>query len=294
MNESEYINKRLKEIADFQDVVQNCDFEAIQLALNNEWFNKIRESGQKSWSNNNEQYCEEYFTFRWLYEENQFEYIKNSLKNLYSHNRKKNIIRNKIKDITTPKWKSNECAAFEIAVICKLFNDNVLVDIEPKYGSNSKKKADALINIDSREILVEVTAFQNGIEYISRTGAVDIKKNIYRIIHKVIAKYNDQIINSEKPCTIFIMKPSGVMMDQIQINWAVNTMFEEEKYQLKNVSAIVFFNGYTLISGACYNNPNSFYPFTEKEREYIRSLFRIDSKLEELVDNGLLSDKFFL
>jgi len=177
-------------------------------------------------------------------------------------------------------------------VICKLFNDEVLHDIEPLFGNDTKKKANALIYSDRREIreiIIEITAFQNENEYPFKVGVVNLSRNVNKIIEKVTSKHSGQIINTSKPCVLFILKPDGRMIDQLQFSWARDELFNTNEHSIEKISAVVFLNSYLLKSGAWYFNPNSLYPLTNKEKEYISSLCILDSFLSGLIEKGMVS-----
>lgn len=263
-----YCEIKRNEINYFHELINSCDFVPIKTVLTDEWFDKAKKEGELSWLDSNVPYSGLYFPIRWLSEEGQFKYICNCLKGIYDYTPKKSVFRRKINGIATQDWDTNECNAFELTVLSKFFVDGVLSDIEPLYGLLSKCKADALIRIEKRDIIVEITAFSYCKKYEARIGSVDLLENVKKISRKVHDKYINQIYYTDKPCLLIIMKPEGCFMDQLQINWSL-----EELNLPKQISGLVIINSHLVRSGSILVNPNCIFPLNKKEIEYLGSFF---------------------
>ncbi|NCC68693.1 MAG: hypothetical protein EOM14_10975, partial [Clostridia bacterium] len=262
---TKYVYDKLEEIDDFKLIIDNIGFKELKDVLNEEWFEKIREDGKLVWAGQKQEYCGEYFPFRWLYEDGQFT-IMQSFKALYKESPKKAVLRDKIKRIATAHWKTNECSAIELSNIVKFFNCGILEEIEPLVNpAECKKKADASIKIDDRNILVEVSGFEKA-RLKNSVGTINLEINQKILIEKVVKKHEEQLHFANIPILLIIQRPRNCFVDQHQINWAVNDgLFAK----IDHISALVFYDSYIPNNGISFINPISKIPLTNIEKDYI-------------------------
>jgi len=282
LNDEAYISLRKDEIIEFRKKVELEGVDIIKKILNDKWFNNIIKDGERVWKNEEEEiYSGYFFPFRWLYEDNEWDFVNTTLGKLYDRCPKKKILRNKFKDVVQDKWMANQCSAFELEVICRLLQDNVLVEIEPKIDKTSNRRADAMINIDDRNILVEISSFQTNIERkLPRIGNAPISKHMHKIQGKIKDKKNHQLNNASIPTVLIITVPSNIMFDQIQAKWAVDEYFKSSDNE--SISSIIVSDSYLFKYGAWYFNNNSKIILTSKEKEYLSRCIKLNGSLENL------------
>lgn len=265
-NTAIYVDEKLNEMDDFKRKIDDLGFKELKDVLNEKWFEKIREDGKLVWAEKKHEYCGEYFPFRWLYEEEQFT-VMQGLKALYEKSPKKAVFRDKIKRISTARWKTNECSAFEISNIVKFFNCGILEDIEPLVNpAKCKKKADAAIKISDRTILVEISGFEKSILKNS-VGTINLYNNQKMLIEKVVKKHDEQLLFADIPCVLIIQMPRDCFVDKHQINWAINdTLFAN----IEHISALIFYDSYKSINGISFVNPICKMPLNNVEKDSIK------------------------
>ena len=264
-NTAIYVNEKLNEINDFKLKIDNLGFKELQDVLNDIWFETIREDGKLVWAGKKHEYCGEYFPFRWLYEDDQFA-IMQGYKALFEECPKKTALCDKIKRTSTARWKTNECTAFELTNIVKFFDNGILEDIEPLVNKNTcKKKADALINIDNRQLLVEISGFEKTLTKYS-VGTINLDSNQKMLIEKVVKKHDEQLLCADIPCILMIQRPRDCFVDLRQIGWAVdNNLFDN----IEHISALVFYDSYKSNNGISFINPTCKKPLNNIEADYI-------------------------
>ena len=264
-NREEYVIERVLETELFRKMIERCNFPPLQQVLNCEWLKRIRNSGMLTWGNNGIPFCGEYLAFHWLFDDEQFEFICRNLKEIYRKTKKLKTLRKKIQGVATNSIDRNEQQAFELAIMCKLNEIGVLVDFDYKISSRSGHNTDALIGIFGQEILVEVTAFDYFHGYDNnKVGAVDLDKNIDIVAEKIDTKHIEQLRYANRPCLLFIRKPGGRLVDDLQCNWAV-----DQVKSIRNIAGIVFLSDYIIRNGLWYYNKNCSYPLRKEVTDFL-------------------------
>lgn len=199
MNREDYCIEKLKEIDSFYHQVKNgCSW--FTEILNEEWFNEIRLAGKKVWLGQAETYDCRFFPFRWLYEEEEWAFINKWFEKLVEKTIKKQILKGKLKKIVDINWMTALTAALEIKAYCTFVRDGTLLELDPRVNSETKRKADALINIDCREIIVEITACTKSLANpFSRAGSLPVSKMTYQIVSKIKEKAEKQLYDDKYP-----------------------------------------------------------------------------------------------
>ncbi|MEA4822140.1 MAG: hypothetical protein VB122_07965 [Erysipelotrichales bacterium] len=271
MTKEEYCQNETNEFMKFRNMVINEGSNIIKLVLDDEWFDKTLMDAKEVWLENREDFSGKFFPFRWLYEEKQWSFINIGLKQLDSKNPKKEILRNKLKETITENWMHNTCSAFEITSLCKFELDGILVEIEPRINDTTYKKADALIRIDKRELLIEISSFETDIELIHAIILNGVRTTLYRdsidkVKRKIVYKTQYQLSMADRPNILLITLPYDFATTHSAVEIAVSEFLKESISS--NVSAIVVFDGYILKSGRCYFNSKAKYELTDAEKNY--------------------------
>lgn len=259
-----YLEELADEVLSFQKIVQSTGIDIIKDILDDKWFVAVMENVLRvSKDEGNETYTGEFFPYRWLFQEERWFYINETLGRIYETNSKKRVLREKIKNTARNDMMPNVSAAFEIEILCRLFSKGFIVDIEPKIG-NSTKKADALIRIDKgREIYIEASGFEPKLRSVIPTiGAVSVTKNIKKIVGKINDKYEDQLAHAEVPAVLIIKLPEQSLADQRQAGWAMEEIFASNHQSL---SAVIISDTYLFRHASCYYNENAKHPLSETE-----------------------------
>lgn len=280
----EYCQNRLIEVENFQNQVKNEGATLFQKVLNDEWFSILKNGAQKVWGGTGrEPFNCKYFPFRWFYEQNEWETINKGMKKLEQFITKKDYLSKKVENLISDDWMIASAAALELSALVRFNEDNVLVEIDPKIRQNAGSRADALINIDGREILVELTTITK--EIVERsTGIEDFEvftissdKPVYQVVSKIKGKAEKQLSIAEKPVVLIVSLPQGMGADQFDAKWAV----EENIHLYPKLSSIIISDSYRFRYGAWYFNNKAEFKLNENEKRYIRTLLKLNTTLAE-------------
>ncbi|WP_312702233.1 hypothetical protein [Sedimentibacter sp.] len=179
---------------------------------------KILADGERVWKDDRDTqtYTGDYFPFRWLYAEEEWEFINTNSGKIWEKFPKKGVLREKFKNITTKDYNTNMCAAFELKVICKFYYDNILIDIDHKMKIN-KRNVDAPINIDNRELLVEVTSYAMSNIPFGRVGMIPSDKYFKQVTKKLNSKNERQLRFSDKPLILVTTLIPNSMQNHLHV-----------------------------------------------------------------------------
>jgi hypothetical protein len=219
----EYCEKRMIEFNEFKEKVKTCGSSLIQLVLNEEWFNNVQQGAEKVWSGDGRSpYQCKFFPYRWLYEQEQWEFINTGLKKIDELISKKQMLRSMVLKIVSNEWMVAHAAALEISALCRFVHDEVLIDIEPKIISTRAFRSDALIKVDQNEILIELTAITKSFgSPNTRVLTLSSEKLINQVLNKIKEKAEKQLSYTSQPSVLIISPLNGFSADPSIAKWVI-------------------------------------------------------------------------
>lgn len=279
MRPDDYCLERLLKINNFHYCVTQEGASTFQKILSNNWFQGVKDGIQKVCEGNPNEYNCRYLPFRWLCEEGDWEFVNSEVKKLEQLTKKKKKLRKTFGRLVLDNWMHAESSAFEISAICKFMHDNVFIDLEPKVNPNDTKKADVMINIDNRDILVELTSIHKGfINPEARIGSLSVPQMKYQVISKIKAKSLGQLSLANQP-TVLVIALHRYGSDQFTAKWAI----EECLADYSNISAVIVSDSYRFKYGAWYFNNNAEYKLTPTEMEYLSQIIKLNANLAKML-----------
>lgn len=283
----EYIKKKLKAVETFRETVFSEGAVFLREVLNDEWFcflkNCISEGrGQKG----GKPLGGPYFPFRWLYEQKEWGFINPGIKKLEENIAKKDYLRKKIEAIKNQDWMVASAAAFELSALVKFIEDGVLIDIDPKLIPERNFRADALIKIDTREILVELTTItkelvRRNMDLSVEVFSIPVDRAVYQITSKIKAKAEQQLYLAKSPVILIISLPQGIGATQLEAYWSI----QENIDKYPQISSIIVSDTYCFKYGSWYFNEKATFKLNEKEKSYVSSLLYLNGTLKEYLNN---------
>ena len=276
MQANEYCFFRLQELHGFFKKVQEEGADLLRVVLNEAWCENVKAGAQKVWLGKQKDYDCIYFPVRWLMEEKNWPLINSGLIDLESKTNKKRVLKDKLKRIVLDDWMQAMSAAFEIAALCRFVKDGVLIEIEPKVSPSAGKHADALIKVDSRGILVELTSMTKALASPEqRVGVLSLKQMEYQVISKIKDKAETQLSFAEQPTILIISLPPRIGSDHLTAKWAI----EECLHNYSKITAVLVSDSYLFRCGAWYFNDKAKFKFNGKEKNYITNLLKLNRSL---------------
>lgn len=279
MGLDDYCLERLKEVDDFQYRVTQEGASTFQEILSNNWFQGVRDGIEKVCAGIRDEYKCRYLPFRWLYEEGDWEFVNPGVKKLEQLTKKKKMLRDKFGRLVLDNWMDAESSAFEISAICRFVYDNVFIDLEPKVNPNAPKRVDALINIDNRDILVELTSIHKGfVNPDAKIGCRSVQQMINQVIRKIKKKSQEQLSLAIQP-TVLIIALHRYGSDQFTAKWAI----EECLADYSKISSVIISDSYRFKYGAWYFNNSAEYKLTPTEMEYLSQIIKLNTNLARML-----------
>lgn len=279
-----YAQKRLKEIDAFEQLVKKDGHPFLRKVLDDKWFSELKYNTRSTWMQKNPKYNCRFFPFRWLVEEGEWSFINQNLEKVLAAQPKRAILREKLSDtaklMNFPEiegedsrwnkiWKQALSRALEIKTLCGFANDGFLENFDVRLKTGKGQNVDALINIDNRNIVVEVTACTVSlVDPRSKQGVINVADMIQQIKDKIDEKTARQLVNLAMPTMLIITLPSGPGADHLTARIAVIEAFK----QLPLLSSVVISDSYLFKYGAWYFNKHASFVLTSKEKEYVSSL----------------------
>ncbi len=274
------LQSKLKEVDDFQQKVMNEGANLFKEILNNDWFDIVRAGVKKVWGGTGKEPLNcKYVPYRWLVEQDEWNRINPGLIDLEQFTSKKQYLRKKVVDLISDDWMVASAAAFELSALIKFKADGVLKDIDPKIIEGKESRADALIKVNDRDILVElttitkevVTHYSDSVEVFT----IPVERLVYQVVSKIKGKAETQLSIAEKPVILIISLPQGIGVDQLTARWAV----EENITNYSKISSIIISDSYRFKYGAWYFNGNAEFELNEEEKTYISNLLLLNTSL---------------
>ncbi len=280
MEHNEYCIARLKEVDEFHRIVRQEGAASFQNVLTESWFTEIREGIIKVSQETDEEYNCRYLPYRWLCEDGYWNCINPSVYKLEGKTKKKARLRNIFDRLVNYDWMTAESAALEISAMCKFVHDDIFREIEPHLHPNTNKRADILISIDKRDILVELTLFHKGlINPKTRVGTKSISKMMFKIAEKIQTKAENQLTLAFQPTLLIIaLHPHG--SDQYSAKWAIDECLS----CFPKVSAIIVSDSYRFKYGAWYFNDNPYALLTCSEKEYLSQVLSLNTNIASMLN----------
>lgn len=274
MDREDYNQERLGEIDIFQQKVNQEGHEFFCNILNNNWFNQLRDGASKVWLGHAEEYNCKFFPFRWLFEEEEWDFINEWFVHFVSKTNKQQILKNKMNRLVSDDWMQAMTTALEIKAYCCFTRDQVFVELDPKINDHSDKNADSLIRINSRDVLVELTACTKSlVNPLTKSGSLPVDKKMkYQIISKIKTKANKQLVNADKPTVLVIALPPSIGADHYSAKWAIDECIMD----YPQISAIIISDSYLFKYGAYYFNNYAKHPLNNEEKIYISKLIKLN------------------
>jgi hypothetical protein len=266
-----YLERRMKEFESFKRKVETEGSALIRIALNDDWFISVKEGAEKVWGGDGrDPYQCKFFPYRWLCEENQWDFVNIGLKKIDQLSPKKQMLRSTVLKIISDEWMVAQAAAFELNALCKFIHDEVLVDIEPKIISGRDFRSDALIKIDQTNILVEVTAITKdfGDPLKSDVITLSTEKLKNQVTFKIKEKAEKQLSFATQPSVLIISLLPGFGADLLTAGWSV----EENLHTYPKINAYLVSGTYLFQYGNCYLNDKSETTLSKKEMDYLSKL----------------------
>jgi hypothetical protein len=264
-------------ITNFQEIVNRDGSDLIKEVLNKEWFDKIREVFRAFHEKNEKEPLDVIacFAYLWLCVDGCWGSINTGLRKLetFAHERGKENIQNLRKIVCRLKKKDGEGAALEISTLVKFSNDNILGDIEPPFRQKGGHRADALIEIDGRGIIVEVSALTKSIVPLTpqeqrTTITMGVDELVNQVILKIQRKY-EQLQFAEGPLILIVSLPPQIGADQQTAKWAFEKIPTDKK---SKIGVFVVADTYRFSHGAVHFNEQAEFELTSKERDYVSNL----------------------
>ena len=180
---------------------------------------------------------------------------------------------------------------FEILAIGKFIDNHAEVaglEVEFRHNPPSKRNVDALVKIQGKNVLVEITLIYKNI----RKSLIEIREEIYektgkdieirhdagtldidemmKMVEDKIAEKAIQIGNVNEPAILIIGLPS-FGPDLVTAEWAIKDMFN--KVETKNISCVVIAGSFLFRKGHTFYNPNAKHPFQPAEERILNQIF---------------------
>jgi len=268
----------VEDIELFRKKVRGEGYPLLQKLLTDKWFKQVAIDCQEVWDKKKEEHDHRYFPIRWLLEDGQWDFINSGLKVVDKITHKKSYLRTLVRDLMLDDWMLSETHALGLSVICKFAHDEVLVDIEPKISTNSGKRADALVNISGRTVLVEATRITKDLVSKKATiGSVSVSKMMYQTISKLKAKA-EQLDEASQPTVVITTAAPRIGADSINAEWAV----VENIHSFPKISAVIVSESHNFKYGGYNTNSEAEYKLSENEIAYFSNLLELPSILKKL------------
>jgi hypothetical protein len=188
--------------------------------------------------------------------------------------KKKKVFRNKLKQLSNNNPSVVMGALLEFYSCGRFVTDEKLEDIDVKVSpeSGSDSNVDAIIKIDNRKILVEVTLISKSFLEVEpeMIRTLDPAKIMKQIENKILEKTESgkQLAIATGPTILIIGLPSDY-------NDIYTSMIEElfDTREIKKISAIIINPGFFFDKGCVFYNPNANYPILRSEQNYLNQKF---------------------
>jgi hypothetical protein len=186
--------------------------------------------------------------------------------------KKKKVLRNKLKDLFSKDSSTVMGALFELYSCGRFVIDEKLEDIDVNVKPGSGSNVDAMIRIDERRILVEVTLVSKSLFQVipGMPWTLDLAKIMKQIENKILEKTESgkQLAIATGPTILIIGLPS-------EYNDIYTSLIEEllDTRKIKKISAIIINPGFFFDKGCVFYNPNPDPPILRSEQNYLNQKF---------------------
>lgn len=283
IDKEQYCSEKLEELNEFFIKVEKEGSTLLKKVLNVTWHNKVREDAKGVWQGKSEKYNCPYFPARWLMEEDEWPLINSGLIHLEGEQNNKKALRTKLNRIAQNDLMQAMATAFEIEALCRFIKDDVFHEMEPTVDPAATNRADAMIKVDDRKIIVELTSMTKELASRNqRVGVLSVEEMIYQVISKIKDKAENQLSSAKDPVILIISLPPGRGSDQFTAKWAIEASLDK----FPKITAVLISDSCLLRSGACYFNNKTEFKFNNKEKDYIAGLLKLNGNLASGVKLG--------
>jgi len=272
----QHFQRELERIACFQKIVNRDGSDLIKKELNKQWFTEIKKSYKNYYDKSEtEPYGFVCLPYVWLCRDGYWELINTGMKKLetFAHYHGQENIQNLQKIVRRLKKKDNEGAALEISTFIKLSNDNILREIEPYVSQKDGPRADALIELDGRNILVEVSALTKSIVPLTpQEQRTEFTMGVDELVNQVIIKIQRKYVQlqfAEGPLILIVSLPPPIGADQQTAKWAFEEISTDKK---SKIGVFIASDTYRFSHGAVHFNEKAEFELTSKEKDCVSNL----------------------
>jgi len=268
----------VKDIELLQGRVRDDGMHLLQKLLSDVWFEAAKQDCKDTGSGRKEEFDPQYFPIDWFVGLEEWEYINEGLKLVDQATRKKKLLRNLVNGILDEDEMQSSANALALSIVCRFAYDGVLRDIEPKISDKSGRRADALVNISGREVLVEATRVTKDLVSQNTTmGALSVPKMMNQTTRKLVEKA-EQLDGAEQPAVVISTYAPRLGTDPFTAEQAVI----DNIHSFPKLSAVMLSANHQFRFGDFYPNDNAAYCLSEADKVYFSNLLRLPPMLERL------------
>lgn len=273
MNNEEYVKNNLSKFDLFYEKVKKEGCDLLKQLMNDSWYEKARPLVQIPWRDSSKPYDLICYPYNWLGDgdlcDNAWDLVNKSIPVLIEKTNKVNALKRKLQSTKNNKdFYQILNSVFELSVLCRF--SSLIIDIDRKVKIGSGSNVDAVIKLNDREVILEVSRINKDLVNPNiRAGTMSVAKMMGQVLHKIEDKAGKdiQLALAQCPSILAICPPTrGTTQDTIR--WAL----ESKMGLFANVGIVIASYNYNFAGCKWYVNTQANYPFTDTEIEQLRKI----------------------
>lgn len=272
MNNEEYVKNNLSKFDSFYEKVKKEGCDLLKQFMDDSWYKKARPLVQIPWRDSSKPYDLICYPYNWLGDgdccDNAWELVNKSIPVLIEKTKKIKSLRSKVQSIKKGNFCQTLDTIFELFVLYKF--SSLIVDTERKVKNGSGSNVDAVIKLNGREVLLEVSRINKNLDNPrNRAGSMGVDKMIEQVIRKLEDKSSKdtQLALAECPTILVICLPTrGAIQETTR--WAL----ESKMNLFPNLGVVISSDNYNFTGCKWYINTQANYAFTDYEIEQLKKV----------------------